>query len=62
MVFERKRRGNRNGTRYGVIDLSNASDVYGRSDTVQPPAVVVNYIIKAKNSLPEDVSGRLCAL
>ncbi len=36
----------RNGRFSGVIDLSNASPVYGRSDTVQPPAVALNYIIK----------------
>lgn len=37
---------NRSGRYSGVIDLSNASPVYGKSDTVQPPAVALNYIIK----------------
>ena len=30
------------------LDASTKSDIYGKSDTVQPPAVCVNYIIRAK--------------
>ena len=30
------------------LDASRSSDIYGKSDTVQPPAISVNYIIRAK--------------
>ena len=35
---------------FGIIyfDASRSNSIYGKSDTVQPPAVCVNYIIKAK--------------
>ena len=31
-----------------AIDASRCNDIYGRSDTVQPSAVTVNYYIKAR--------------
>lgn len=47
------------GTSWGgstiSIDASKSSSLYGKSSTVQPPAVCVNYIIKATTiSLPSD--------
>lgn len=40
---------NKSDWRYlGFFDASRVSPVYGRSTTVQPPAQVVNYIIKAE--------------
>ena len=30
------------------LDASRSSNIYGKSDTVQPPAISVNYIIRAK--------------
>lgn len=30
------------------FDASNSNSIYGKSDTVQPPAISVNYIIRAK--------------
>lgn len=30
-----------------ILDASRSSNIYGRSNTVQPPAMVVNYYIKA---------------
>lgn len=40
--------GNRTSSSLGVITFkaSNSSAVYGNSDTVQPPAIIVNYFIK----------------
>lgn len=35
-------------TRAFMFDASKANPVYGKSETVQPPAVTVKYIIKAE--------------
>lgn len=37
-----------NGYMTVYIDASRSSSIYGKSDTVQPPAISVNYIIRAK--------------
>lgn len=36
----------KSGTGVIVLNATNSSSIYGNSDTVQPPAVVMNYIIK----------------
>lgn len=38
------------------FDASRSSSIYGASETVQPPATVVDYIIKATPSMSADVS------
>lgn len=35
-------------SKYANFDASLSSSIYGKSDTVQPPAISVNYIIRAK--------------
>lgn len=32
-----------------LLDASRSSSIYGSSETVQPPSIVINYIIKAKH-------------
>ena len=40
------------------FDASDSNAIYGGSDTVQPAAVCINYIIKAKQSaLPTDIAA-----
>lgn len=42
------------------FDASKSNSIYGNSDTVQPPAVCVNYIIKAKMiGVPADFMGKV---
>ena len=41
-----------------ILDASSSNSIYGNSSTVQPPAVCVNYIIKAKSvALPTDFAS-----
>ena len=42
-----------------IFRASDSNDIYGNSSTVQPPAVCINYIIKAKQS---DVSSEAASL
>ena len=45
------------------FDASDSNAIYGGSDTVQPAAVCVNYIIKAKQTpVPADILAKLDAL